>query len=74
MGMKVQTSTLLPNGTAYAVDTRVAGIMLIRRDATVEDWSDPTAGKYGIRATTRFGLGVLRSNAIAKMINIKTTL
>jgi len=30
--------------------------------------------KYGIKATTRFGSGILRSNAIAKMTNIKTTL
>jgi hypothetical protein len=25
------------------------------------------ADKYGLKATTRFGLGILRSNAIAKM-------
>ena len=50
------------------------GIMLICRNAKVEDWSDPTANQYGAKATTRFGLGVLRSNAIAKMTNIKTTL
>ena len=31
-------------------------------------------GKYGVRATTRFGIGILRSNAIAKMTNIATTL
>ena len=29
------------------------------------------AGKYGLRATTSFGLGILRSNATAKMTNIK---
>jgi len=32
------------------------------------------AGKYGVKASTRFGLGILRSNAIAKMTNRKTTL
>lgn len=74
VGMKVQTSTLVPIGTAYAIDTIIAGIMLIRRDVTVEDWSDPRAGKNGVKATTRFGLCVLRSNAIAKMVNIKTSL
>jgi len=47
--MKVQTSTLVPNGAAYAIDTRVAGVMLVRRDATIEDWSDPVAGQYGIK-------------------------
>lgn len=72
--MKVETSTLVPNGTAYAIDTRVAGIILIRRDVTLEDWSDPIANLYGVKTTTRFGLGILRCNTIAKMTNIKTTL
>ena len=42
------------------------------RVAAVEEWSDPVAGQYCVKATTRFGLGILRSNAIAKMTNIKT--
>jgi HK97 family phage major capsid protein len=74
LGMRVQASTLVPNGTAYAIDTRVASVMLLRRDITVEDWEDIKNGKYGVRATTRFGIGVLRSNAIAKMTNISTAL
>ena len=74
LGMEVLASTLVPNGTAYAIDTRVAAVMLLRRDVTVEDWEDPKTGKYGIRATTRFGLGVLRSKAVAKMTNISTSL
>jgi len=74
LGMKVVVSTLVPNGTAYAIDTRVAAVMLLRRDITVEDWEEPQTGKYGVRATTRFGLGILRSKAVAKMTNIKTTL
>jgi len=28
--------------------------------------------KYGLKAATRLGLGILRSNAIAKITNIKT--
>jgi HK97 family phage major capsid protein len=74
LGMRVQPSTLVPNGTAYAIDTRVASVMLLRRDVTVEDWEDTKNGKYGVRATTRFGLGVLRSTAIAKMTSIAQTL
>jgi len=74
VGLIVYSSTLVPNGTAYAIDVRVAGVMLIRRDVSVEDWNDPVEGQYGVRATTRFGLGILRSNAKAKMTNIKTTL
>ena len=74
LGMRVYASTLVPNGTAYALDTRVASVMLLRRDVTAEDWEDIKNGKYGVRATTRFGLGVLRSKAIAKMTGISTTL
>jgi len=74
LGMRVQASTLVPNGTAYAIDTRVAAVMLLRRDVTIEDWQDPKTGEYGVRATTRFGLGVLRSKAVAKMTNISTSL
>jgi HK97 family phage major capsid protein len=70
LGMQVQASTLVPNGTAYAIDTRVASVMLLRRDVNVEDWQDIKNGKYGVRATTRFGIGILRSNAIAKMTGI----
>ncbi len=74
LGMRVVGSTLVPNGTAYAIDTRVAAVMLLRRDVMAEDWEDVKKGEYGVRATTRFGLGVLRSTAVAKMTNIKTTL
>jgi len=74
LGMRVQASTLVPNGTAYALDTRVASVMLLRRDVTVEDWEDIKNGKYGVRATTRFGVGILRSKAIAKRTNISTSL
>ena len=74
LGMKVMASTLVSNGTAYAIDSRVAAVMLLRRDVTVEDWEDPKTGEFGVRATTRFGLGVLRSKAVAKMTNISTSL
>ena len=74
LGMRVQASTLVPKGVAYALDTRVASVMLLRRDITVEDWEDIKNGKYGVRATTRFGMGILRSKAIAKMTNISTSL
>jgi hypothetical protein len=74
LGMKVLVSTEVTNGTAFAIDTRVASVMLLRRDVTTEDWYDAKTGKSGVRATTRFGLGVLRSTAVAKATNIKTTL
>ena len=51
------TSSLVPEGTAYATNTHVASVMLVRRDVTVNEWSDFKADVYGVRATTRFGLG-----------------
>ena len=57
------------------IGNRVArGIMLICRNAKVEDWSDPTANQYGAKATTRFSLGILRSNATAKKDTHKNNL
>ncbi|MDI9577344.1 MAG: phage major capsid protein [Thermoproteota archaeon] len=74
LGMTVQSSTLVPNGTMYAIDTRVASVMLLRRDVTVEDWEEVKTGTYGVRGTTRFGAGILRSKAIARMTNVKQTM
>jgi hypothetical protein len=34
---------------------------------------EPREDKYDLRATARFSLGVLRSDPIAKIINIKIT-
>jgi hypothetical protein len=52
----------------------IAGTMPLREDIMVEDWSDPMANKYGLKAITRFSLGILRSNEVTKMTNIKTSL
>jgi len=74
LGMSVQPSTLVTNTTAYAIDSKIAAVMLLRRDVTVEDWVDVKTGMFGIRATTRFGLGVLRASAVSRISNIKATL
>ena len=74
LGAKIVSSSLILNGEVFAIDTRVASIMLLRRDVAVEDWEDIKNGKYGIRATTRFGIGVLRANAVARMTSVKTTI
>ena len=74
LGMKVLVSTQLTATVAYAIDTRVASVALIRRDLTTDDWYDPKNGKSGVRGTTRLGLGVLDSKGVARMSNIKATL
>jgi len=73
LGMKIVSSTKCTNGTAYAMDTEVASVMLLRRDIVTEPYEDPRAGVYGIVASERIGLGVLRSKGVAKMTNILTT-
>jgi hypothetical protein len=74
LGMSTQFSSLCTNTLAYSVDTEIAAIMLLRRDVTIEDWYDAKTEKYGVRASTRFGIGILRSTAISRISNIKTTL
>ena len=55
---------------AYAIYGLIAGIMLIRRDVTVEDWSDPVEGQYGVRATTLVRLRHTTKQRITKTTNI----
>jgi hypothetical protein len=72
--MKIYKSSLCTNGVAHAIEKAVAGVMLIRRDITTEPYEDPKSGVFGIVASERIGFGVLRSKAVARMTNIKTTL
>lgn len=74
LGMEVQSSTLVPNGTAYAIGKDIQRIMSLLRDIMVEDWNEPRNNKYGLKATPSFGVGILRSHAIEKMTNIKTSI
>ncbi|MEM3628516.1 MAG: phage major capsid protein [Candidatus Bathyarchaeia archaeon] len=73
LGMRIVTSTKCTNGTAYAIDTDVAAVMLIRRDLQTQDYEDPKNGVYGTVAHERIGLGVLQSKGVAKMTGISTT-
>ncbi len=72
--MKIFKSSLCTNGTAHAVEKAVAGVMLIRRDITTEPYEDPKNGVFGIVASERVGYAILRTKAVARMTNIKTTL
>ncbi len=73
LGMKIVKSTKVTNGTAFAIDIDVAAVMLLRRDITTEPFENPQTNTYGLVASERVGLGVLRSKAVAKMTNIATT-
>jgi len=73
LGMRIVSSTKCTNGTAYAIDTDVAAVMLVRRDIQTQDYEDPKNGVYGAVASERIGLGILQSKGVAKMTNIATT-
>ncbi|RLI47252.1 hypothetical protein DRO69_00955 [Candidatus Bathyarchaeota archaeon] len=66
LGMKILVSTKATDGTVLAVDTDVAAVMLLRRDILTEPFENPREDRYGIVASERIGLGVLRSKAVAR--------
>jgi hypothetical protein len=73
--MKIYKSSAgTTNGVAHTLNKSVAGILLIRRDLTIEPYEDAKNGVVGLVASERIGYGVLRSKAVARMTNIKTSL
>jgi len=75
--MRLYKSSLVPQDTGqtgynqvFAADKSIAAIMLVRRDLTTETYEDPKNGIYGIVASERIGLGVLRSKGVAIMNNL----
>ncbi len=75
--MRLYKSSLVPQDTGqagynqvFAVDKSVAAIMLVRRDITTETYEDPKNGVFGIVASERIGLGVLRTKGVAVMYNL----
>jgi len=73
LSMRMFMSTKCTNGKVHVVSKIPAGVLLIRRDITTEPFEDPRQGKYGIVATERIGYGILRSDAVARGTNFKTT-
>jgi len=71
--MNLFKSSKCTNGKVFAVSKYPAGVMLIRRDITTENFEDPRAGEYGVVATERIGYGILRSKAVSSGTNFKTT-
>lgn len=71
--MNLFKSSRCTNGTVHACSKYPAGVLLIRRDFTVEPWEDPRLGKVGVVASERIGYGILRSTAVARGTNFKTT-
>jgi hypothetical protein len=71
--MALYKSSKCTNGKIFGCSKYPAGVLLIRRDLTTEDFADPRANQYGVVASERIGYGILRSKAVAGGTNFKTT-
>ena len=66
LGIKIVVSTKVTDGTVYCIDTDIAAAMLLRREILTEPFENPRDDRYGVVASERIGLGVLRSKAVAR--------
>jgi len=51
----------------YCIDTDSAGVLLLRRDVTTKPYEDPSRNMYGVLASERIGVGILRPKAVARL-------
>jgi len=49
------------------IDSKNASVMLLRRDIITEPYEDLKNDRYGIVASERIGLAVLRTKAVARV-------
>ena len=70
LGMKIAVSSKCTADTVIINDVDISSVLLVRRDITTEPYEDPRKDLYGIVASERIGLGVLRSEAIGKLTSV----
>lgn len=64
LGIEIVVSSLITS--TLMIDTRYAAAMPLRRDVTTKPYDDPARMLYGAIGSERYGLGVLRSKAVAR--------
>jgi len=64
LNVTIVVSSLLSK--SLMIDTRYAAAMPLRRDATAKPYENPAELLYGVIGSERYGLGVLRSKAVAR--------
>jgi len=64
LGIEIVVSSLITK--SLMIDTRYAAAMPLRRDATTKPYENPEKILYGAIGSERYGLGVLRSKAVAR--------
>jgi len=70
LGMKIAVSSKCTSDTVIINDVDISSVMLLRRDITTEPYEDPRGDLYGVVASERIGLGVLRPTAIGKLTSV----
>ncbi len=63
----VDNSSSVPDNKALVIDRKAAGVLLIRRDLTISSYETMKDEVYGIMASGRIGMDILRSKAIARI-------
>lgn len=66
LGVKILETTKATAGTVYCIDTDWALGMPLRRDITSTAYDVPRDRLHGVVGSSRFGVGVVRSKAVAK--------
>lgn len=56
----------------YCIDTAAVGAMILRRDLMTKPYEDPGRQMYGVYGSERFGLGILRPLAKARLRGTRT--
>lgn len=66
-GLEVASTSLQTAGTVDILDTREAGVLVMRRPLTVEKWNEPLRDLVNATFTQRMQAAVLRAQAGAKI-------
>jgi len=69
LGMNIVVSSKCTAATVI-VNDKASTAFIVRRDIITEPFEDPSKDLYGVVASERIGLGVLRSTAIGKLTSI----
>lgn len=64
LGMDIWCTSALTAAHKIALNKPAAAAMIVRRDATATPYEDPGEGIYGVAASERIGLEVLKSKAV----------
>jgi hypothetical protein len=67
LGFKVVETGLCTPTKAHLIDTSKAAVLLLRRDIMTQPYEERLS--QGVICTIRYGLGTLRKNAVARIIN-----